>query len=378
MLRVLRANRDDLETLKSLQQLLCREIVRTEKKIRELKAERKATMDMGGRHAAKRSSILINRVEKVRHCAYVWRCFGDAIAFTFLDKFGLKQCFYSTEHTGEKQSAGFLSDESGLATEISWLEFALEQNTPALLSDLTDTIRHGDLCLLDGVDPFLIEVKMGDELDRRGRRQKRNLAKLQSFFENDHAEVLRGFANLSRQTFEVPERSHTDHLNACIADAMEHGHALRSPESGLHYVALTAKGLSLNEVLGQLELKQPWVFQLNEFKARRAWAPYYPFTLSIEDRNHLWAFVRGDLYLLVVVEQNALCQIARDQGYEAKIEMNREGYKLDIRVPGTEQFVRVSSHMLTRIGLEFMSPEWVIAASIELLSRRATNEPLSP
>jgi hypothetical protein len=82
MLSALRTNRDDLETLKSLRQLLCREIVRTEKKIRELKAERKGIMKMGGRRAARRSSVLMNRIEKVRHCAYVWRCFGDVIALT--------------------------------------------------------------------------------------------------------------------------------------------------------------------------------------------------------------------------------------------------------------------------------------------------------
>jgi hypothetical protein len=81
MLITLRANPIDLATLKALQQLLCREIVRTEKKIRELKAERKAVTTTGGKQAKRRSSILIARIEKIRHCAYVWRCFGDAIAF---------------------------------------------------------------------------------------------------------------------------------------------------------------------------------------------------------------------------------------------------------------------------------------------------------
>jgi len=125
----LRANLADFATLKALQQLLCREIVRTEKKIRDLKAERKAVMKAGGQRAGRRSSILLGRIEKVRHCAYVWRCFGDAIAFLYMDKFALKQCYYSTKHAGAKQTAGFLSDKSGLATEIAWLEFALEQKT---------------------------------------------------------------------------------------------------------------------------------------------------------------------------------------------------------------------------------------------------------
>src|SRR5262245_2343567 len=52
----LRANLADFATLKALQQLLCREIVRTEKKIRDLKAERKAVMKAGGQRAGRRSS----------------------------------------------------------------------------------------------------------------------------------------------------------------------------------------------------------------------------------------------------------------------------------------------------------------------------------
>src|SRR5262249_5336403 len=143
-----RANFADLPTLKALQQLLCREIVRTEKKIRDLKADRKAITTIGGKQAKRRSSVLLARIEKIRHCAYVWRCFGDAIAFSYMDRFALKQTFYSTEHPHEKQSAGFLMDKVGLATEIAYLEFALERNIPALLVDLTDTIRHGDVCLM--------------------------------------------------------------------------------------------------------------------------------------------------------------------------------------------------------------------------------------
>src|SRR5260370_23796907 len=148
MLTTLRGNLTDLATLKALQQLLCREILRTEKRTRELKAERKSVTSTGGKHAKRRSSILLARIEKIRQSAYVWRCFGDAIAFSYMDRFALKQTFYSTERPREKQSAGFLSDKAGLATEIAYLEFALEKNIPALLVDLTDTIRHGDVCLM--------------------------------------------------------------------------------------------------------------------------------------------------------------------------------------------------------------------------------------
>jgi hypothetical protein len=328
MLTTLRGNPTDLATLKALQQLLYREIVRTEKKIRELKVERKAVTTTGGKRAKRRSSILKARIEKIRHCVYVWRCFGDAIAFSYMDRFALKQTFYSTERPREKQSAGFLSDKVGMTTEIAWLEFVLEKNIPALLVDLTDTIRHGDVCLMGEPDPFLIEVKVGSKVDRRGRRQKRDLAKLREFFENDRAEGLRGAANIRRMAPPTPGRDYVEELNGSIAEAMKNGHAVRTPEAGLYYIVMasmvTSDGPEVDEILDSLKLKKPWIFQLNEFKIERAWAPYYSFILSIADKDHLWAFIRGDVYILVIIEQDRLCQIAREKGYDATLDIDSE------------------------------------------------------
>jgi len=325
MLTALRGNTTDLATLKALQQILCREIIRTEKKIRELKAERKAVLTTGGKRAKRRSSILLARIEKIRDCAYVWRCFGDAIAFSYMDRFALKQTFYSTEHPHEKQRAGFLLDKVGFATEIAYLEFSLERKTPALLVDLTDTIRHGDVCLMGEPDPFLIEVKAGHELDRRGRRQKRNLTKLREFFENDRAEGLRGAAGIRRVAPSAPGQDHLEKLNECIAEAMKNGHAVCTPAVGLNYVVMTSvmtsDGPEVSEILDRLKLQKAWIVSLNEFKIERRWAPYYPFILSIADKDHLWGFIRGDVYILVVIEQDRLCQrerLRRDARYKQR------------------------------------------------------------
>jgi hypothetical protein len=40
---------------------------------------------------------------------------------------------------------------------------------PALLVDLTNTIRHGDICLMGESDPCLIEMKASKNLDSRGK-----------------------------------------------------------------------------------------------------------------------------------------------------------------------------------------------------------------
>src|SRR4051812_47533742 len=122
LLNTLRTNLEDLDALKALQYLLCAEIVRAERKIRHLKSDLKSIQQTGGSKTHKRSSFLKQRIERVRQCAYVWRCFGDAIAFIYMDKFALKQTFFQTESLNEKQGAGFLADKLGLSNEIALLE----------------------------------------------------------------------------------------------------------------------------------------------------------------------------------------------------------------------------------------------------------------
>ena len=370
MLQTLRADLEDLATLKELQKLLLREVVRAEKKIREHKAELKTIMGAVHSAAAKRSAFLGNRIEGFRQCAYIWRCFGDAIAFRYMDKFALKHCFYSTQNTSARQDAGFILGKEGLANELQLLDSALEHNVPALLVDLTNTIRHGDVCLMGESDPCLIEVKTSKRLDSRGKKQRRSLEKLRTFYETDVGEGLRGFPEVRRQAYETPERSYVDQINECIAEALKDGYAVRQPERGLHYIVMTQEGPGPEQVMDSLVLKAPWAFFLNRPKLDRTWAPYLPFILTIEDKDHLWDFIRGNLFILVLVELDALCQIAIDKGYKAKFDPDDEDYPLRVEVPGGgDGAAGISGHILARIGMEFVSPEWIVLSSIEGLKR---------
>ena len=128
---------------------------------------------------------------------YIWRCFGDAIAFLFMDKFALKQTFFNTHNCNAKQDAGFLAGKAGLSGEWMVMEEFLSKGIPALISDLTNTIRHGDVCVMIGPEPHLIEVKSGT-LDSRGRRQKNSIRQLMEFFKTDEAEGLRGLGKVRR------------------------------------------------------------------------------------------------------------------------------------------------------------------------------------
>jgi hypothetical protein len=365
LLNALRSNLEDLDTLRNLQQLLMREIIRTEKTRREVRSNLKAVQSNGGKANQKRAASLKSRLEKIRQVAYVWRCFGDAIAFSYMDKFALKQCFYSSHSTNPKQRAGFLSGKSGLAGEIGCVEMALQQNIPAILTDITNTIRYGDVCLMGASDPYLIEVKNSKKLDHRGKRQQRDILGLQQFFETDKAEMLRGMGPALRVSHAGDERDHVDQLQTSIAAAVENGHCVTQPEPGLYYIVLADGAPPVSEVMKSLSVASPWLFFLNTMKNDQARSPYLPFTLTIKDRDHLWAFIRGEIFIVVVLDFQQLINIARNLGISMRLDLDDENYPLEIDIPGEEKPAKISSHILTRIGLEFVSPNWLIGSSIE-------------
>jgi hypothetical protein len=214
---------------------------------------------------------------------------------------------------------------------------------------------------MSGDDPQLVEVKTSAKLDRRGIRQKRNLKILQDFFDTDKAVGLRGLPEIWCRTIEVPERTYVDSINICISDALKNGYSVVSPEQGLAYVVLTAKSPRIDDVLRNLGLKEPWVFYLNAVKTKRLWAPHFPFVLSIQDKAHLWKFIRGEVIIIVCVEIDSLCKIARDSGYEVRFERDNV---LHLNVPGEDAYVQVSSQMLGRIAFEFVSLESPVLAAI--------------
>jgi hypothetical protein len=314
-LHTLRNEPANLGALKQFQQLLLGEIVRTEIKIRDLKKEMRAFPDSNEEDSARRIEALARRLEGYRHRAYIWRCFGDGIAYLYMDKYALKQTYYNTDTPSVKQDAGFITGKTGIAQEIRVLEEALRQGVPALLTDLTNTIRHGDVCLMDGSDPFLIEVKTTKKLDSRGKQQRHRVRKLHDFFATDRAEGFRGYSHVRRESHALPEQDYVEQLNACIVKAKLDGFAACQPERGVCYIVETRLNTKLAEFLPSLRFVAPWFCFLNELKNTRSWAPYRPFVLTIEREADLWGFIRGEILITIVVDINVLCEIASGLGY---------------------------------------------------------------
>lgn len=112
-----------------------------------------------------------------------------------------------------------------------------------------------------------------------------------------------GLPNVMRQEFVSKEKNHTELLNTCIERSYSEGMTVLSPELGISYIAVSGEFDS--EKLSTVVNSSSMAFMLNEIKTKSMWMPYYPFTLSIEPK-HQYHFIRGDLYLVVVIDLKVL------------------------------------------------------------------------
>ncbi len=329
-----------------------------------------------GRPSREQAQLLRSRIAQIesriglyREIIYFCRCFGDGIAFIYLDKYAIKQAFYKIETTERRESSGALFGKQGLASEIQLFEEAIQKCIPAVLADLTNSIRYGDLCLLGDNDPVFIEVKSGKWIGERGRKQSNAIAKLHEFYQTDRAQGLRGFHEVHRVALPVAEVTHTRAMNQCIERAYEQGWATTNPETGLYYAAITDDNTKIESVFASMTLTQPHVYMLNTAKSNHEWAPYTPFTLTIKNADHLYDFIRGDLILIVLVDIPVLCSAVKRGGYEVFWEEG-EDYPLKLKGEGTDNIGGLSQHFIDRIAFEFVSLAWAAAVQNSGMDRR--------
>jgi hypothetical protein len=366
-LRRLECESENVEALVTLQGELVWLIKRTESRIAELRDGVGANTAQlkGGRHPKQESNRLKKlidedkkRIDEYQYLKFIWKCFGDGIAFIYLDKFSLKHAFYDTTDYLPKQDAGALSGKEGLKREWAIVKKLAKNGMPAMLCDITNILRHGDVCGLLGPDPMPVEIKSSKNINERGKRQLQRIGALMNFYKNDEARNFRGIPYVRRSVFSPQEITHLDVMNECIARSEGNAAATMSPEPGLHYYCIRdAEGLSETDALTPESI----MCLLNEAKRERSWMPFFPFTLSIRDAKHLYEFIRGDFTLAVVLERAELVKQFAADGI--RVVLSNEGdWAIWMRRRGSTGTSAVSQQMFGRMFYEFQSLAWFVAA----------------
>jgi hypothetical protein len=386
MLRRLEDHREDFNHLFDIQLLLIKLIRRTERKIAALRNERSrvnATLRIE-RPPKALAALMKTQIEDIdakvadsKHLLYFWRCFGDGIAYLYLDKHALKHTLFKTHDYSRKESPGALSGKIGFRRERGIVKVMCARGVPALLCDLTNTIRFGDVCPLVGRDPMPIEIKSSDNRNARVDRQIDALTTLHNFFESDVATNFRGLPRLRRVEIGPEEVTRTDEINTCIEAAKDSGFAHRSPEPGLHYVCLRETGNmdDFNDVIPRDSI----VTYLNRSKSNETWMPYYPFTLSIREPQDLYNFMNGDMTLFVAVHVPTMVEGFAARGLFADVSTEDDDYLLTLSrlgsKPPTDPFVKLSKGLFLRIAHEFQSLEWFVKSNTLYFNKTATEGP---
>lgn len=377
MLRTLEANTKDLKLLGEVNRVLVVAIMDTEKKVLATKAlyKRQTVLLKTSRPSKERASSLKNRIEalgeRLGHLndqLWLWRLFGDSVAHLYLDKFAIKHTFFETDTYDVKPDAGMMTGKSGLGGEIGLLLEALKHDVPAILCDVTNVLRYGDVCLLGESDPYLIEVKTSARLNQRGKRQAAKLERLQEFLKTDVATNFRGNpGEVRRVSVEVAEWSHAERLNECIVEAKANGCAIVSPEPGLSYVAIYDSDrcdMSKIDQSNGIAVYCSW----NDAKNIPNWTYYVPFLITIRDIEHLLDFIEGRVVILIYADTETLTRHCSAPGWKA-IFLENGNYSVACLHLASQGVMGLSTQMLYRVFYECVSLEWMGKSQVAAMAR---------
>ncbi|MEN3177487.1 hypothetical protein ABDK75_16095 [Gluconobacter sp. OJA] len=310
-----------------------------------------------------------------QYIRYNFLCLGDCLAFLYMDRFALKQTYFNVETYEPKPSGGFISGKSGYEYEMKCLETVISLNVPAVLCDITNVLRYGDICLLGGNDPSFIEVKSSNTKDRRGRRQQKKLQTLCDFLISDRAENFRGHHGVTiRSEISNTPILYADEMQAAVEEAIKVGSTSFEIDECLKVVVI-ADG-NVNSDYGNLfekrDLSRSLFVFVNEIKTNMSWGSYYPYPLTFSEPTHFEAFIRGEVHIITSLNIDAFEKKLAPEHVSLTFEEN--GCEIqchihfsDFLVDGEKAHFVISEHMLCRIWTDFIRPRWVIENAICLI-----------
>lgn len=369
LLHDVKADSERVELLLPLQKILIRELIRTERAILLLKKARirltKSKSKKRNRHEGYKSKNLKkllkkckHRIEDYHHYRFLWRCIGDGIAAIYQNKFSLKHLYYDSEYM-PKEDPGFISGKSGFLKEYKLFVKGIQMNVPVVLSDLTNIIRHGDICALGSNEPMLIEVKSSGNKNSRVSRQIEQLKELEYFFSNDEIENFRGNGPTQRIASVIEEHIFAKEINECIESAMSNGVGISIPEKGLRYIAIRNDlAISNREQLSETLGTPSRHLLIVHVPCDQRLLPSYPFILTLQPSNALF-FMSGLVSLMVEIDLKRVKQLFNENGLFAVVLLDGE---LAIQVMFDENNLSkggywISEPLFLRIATEFLSME---------------------
>ena len=347
-----------------IQRELVQRISDAEKRIQILKSRSKATRVQlssyrNSKQAAMRlksvQSACSNRIEVQWQLINIFRDVGDSIAFIYAQRWDLKPFVF-------KEPAGFLTGKKGLTLERAILRQAYRHGIPAVLNDLTHTLRHGDVTLFLNGQMRLIEAKSGGGDYKRMGRQLSAAQKVMDYLKTDHTPDLYADGQpMSRRAVHAEPIYHTETINKMVRSLKPSGYLHVNPEPGLHYFVIDGDfEKDIDEILNPVLRTKPFVLASNDIKYTKS--GYFPFPLIFDSPEALYRYYAGTIFILIVVDITWVEKTAKDRGFTFSI-TNDPQSPWEFR-RAADAYLKLSSHFLGRICAEFLSLGWMIAETV--------------
>lgn len=366
MIKALKADPYNMGLILDLHRFLIRKIVKEERRIKRLKRIRSRLASIKkskrlSRGDSARVKTLMNmikpRIEARRLMIFNWKSFGDGIANIYQPTCNLKHLYYDSNYK-VKEDAGFISGKAGFKQEWRRFRMELDKKVPAILSDITNIIRHGDVCALARSDPLPIEVKKTEHANpgERVNRQYRQLQQLAMFYENDYAPNFRNSFDTYRVAKQGRHVTYYNEINLVVRNALKDGYSSMEVEPGLTYFCSRIDRDSELDLNGVKRLES--ICNLNnsvmvhELTPEEDWGVAYPFTLSLEDEC-LVAFIQNDIVILILTDLKEMRSEFLKNGVHAKFIM--DGYS-SIQISLDESDLMKGAY---RIGEQYFDREVV-------------------
>lgn len=300
----------------------------------------------------KRISSLKAALEDYRNLIHAFKDIGDGLAYTYLNKWDIKPMSF-------KESPGFISGKKSNRLERRVLRGAFEANGIALMNDLTNCLRYGDLTIPRGDAFMLLELKSGKHRTERDARQMAASKLITGYLDNDVATGLYELPHpICRQSLTTQESDHLEALNKLISKS--DGNVFEVVEPGIVYGILRDDNFDDLAPL-MLEMSKPLCSIVNQSKYQNT--GYSPFTLSIKDPSHVMDFYEGLFTIVVVLDLGLMEQKLRSDGWIMTV-LDDEDWMLHLVEANPEDIQpmesKASRHFFLRIILEFLSLEWFL------------------
>lgn len=328
LLKKIQSDPEDLSAVRDLQRFLLRQVITAEHRIKWLKKAKGRMLSLKRKGSTKARSVVLktlilkieSRTQDIHQLLFLWKCFGDGIACVYQSPYSLKHLYFDGEY-GVKSDPGFMLGKSGFMNEYRLLRKVLSMNVPAILSDLTNIIRHGDVCLMGAADPVPWEVKSSANINARVLRQQGQLRVLGEFFRENGAVNFRGVPNTKRIEVSIPLVSYEEQMNECMSEAQVSGTAALRPEPGLTYICGRSDAPWAQSLIDLVMQHQTATTLVVALTPEATWLPCKSFTVSMSPANTV-LFMQERLSCFVLIDLAVVKQLLDERALEPVILMD--------------------------------------------------------